>query len=51
MSGSDIIIADTVDGQPLAATQGPLRVVAPKDTRAARSVRMLIRLDVVRVKK
>ena len=50
-SGSDIIVADTVDGKPLFAYQGPLRVVAPRDTRGARSVRMLERLDVVRLRK
>ena len=46
---NDVIVADTVDGKPLFAYQGPFRLVAPKDARAARSVRMLIRLDVVRV--
>jgi len=51
MSANDIIIADTFDGQPLSDTQGPLRLVVPKDTRAARSVRMLTRIDVVRLKK
>ena len=50
LTGSDIIVADTIDGKPLFADQGPLRIVAPKDTRPARSVRMLERLHVVRVK-
>jgi DMSO/TMAO reductase YedYZ molybdopterin-dependent catalytic subunit len=50
-TGSEIIIADTIDGKPLFAYQGPLRMVAPKDTREARSVRMLQRLEVVRLKK
>ena len=50
-TGSEIIVADTIDGKPLFAYQGPLRIVAPKDTRPARSVRMLERLEVVRVKK
>lgn len=50
-TGSEIIVADTIDGKPLLANQGPLRIVAPKDTRAARSVRMLERLEVVRLKK
>lgn len=49
-TGSTIIVADSVDGKPLFAYQGPLRIVAPKDLRGARSVRMLQRLDVVRVK-
>ena len=50
-TGSRIIVADTIDGKPLFAYQGPWRIVAPGDTRAARSIRMLERLDVVRVKK
>src|SRR5262245_57129572 len=51
LTGNDIIVADTVDGKPLFEYQGPLRIVAPKDTRGARSVRMLTRLEVVRLKK
>ena len=51
ITSSQIIIADTVDGKPLFAYQGPLRIVAPKDARPARSVRMLERLEVVRLKK
>lgn len=50
-TGSRIIVADSVDGKPLFAYQGPIRIVVPSDTRAARSVRMLQRLDVVQVKK
>ena len=50
-TGSEIIVADTIDGKPLFAYQGPLRIVAPKDTREARSVRMLQQLEVVRLKK
>jgi len=50
-SDHQIIVADTVDGKPLSESQGPLRVVAPRDKRGARSVRMLERLDVVRLKK
>jgi len=46
---SDVIVADTVDGKPLFAYQGPWRLVAPKDLRGARSVRLLDRLEVVRV--
>jgi len=47
-SGSEIIVADTVDGSPLSDTQGPLRMVVPRDKRGERSVRMLQRLEVVR---
>jgi DMSO/TMAO reductase YedYZ molybdopterin-dependent catalytic subunit len=50
-SGSEVIVADTVDGKPLVASQGPLRIVSPRDTRPARAVRMLERLDVVQLKK
>ena len=50
-TSSDIIVADTVDGKPLFAYQGPFRIVSPKDARPARSIRMLQRLDVVRLKK
>ncbi len=50
-SGHEIIVADTVEGKPLSDTQGPLRIVAPRDTRGARSVRMLERLDIVRLRK
>jgi hypothetical protein len=50
-TANDIIIADTIDGKPLFAYQGPLRIVSPKDSRAARSIRMLQRLDVVRLRK
>ena len=50
-TGNDIIIADTIDGKALFAFQGPLLIVVPKDSRAARSIRMLQRLEVVRLRK
>ncbi len=50
-SDSQIVLADTVDGKPLADTQGPFRVVAPHDKRAARSIRMVQKIDVVRLRK
>ncbi len=50
-TGSEIIVADTVDGKPLFDYQGPFRIVAPHDTRGARGVRMLQKLDVVRLPK
>lgn len=50
-TANDIIVADTIDGKPLFAYQGPVRIVAPKDARGARSVRMLERLEVVRLRK
>jgi DMSO/TMAO reductase YedYZ molybdopterin-dependent catalytic subunit len=48
---SEIIVADSADGKPLFDYQGPLRIVAPKDTRGARGVRMLEKLQVVQVRK
>ena len=50
-SRSQILVADTVDGKPLFGYQGPFRIVSPRDTRGARSIRMLQRLDVVRLAK
>src|SRR5262245_9754374 len=50
-TSSDIMVADTIDGKPLFGYQGPLRLVAPRDRRGARSVRMLERIEVVRLKK
>ena len=51
MTSNDIIVADTIEGQPLFDYQGPYRIVAPHDKRGARGVRMLQKLDVVRVRK
>jgi hypothetical protein len=48
---NDIIVADTIDGKPLFDYQGPFRIVAPHDKRGARSIRMLQRIDVVRLLK
>ena len=48
-TGSQIIVADSVDGKPLFDYQGPLRSVAPGDKRGARSLRMLERIEIVRV--
>jgi hypothetical protein len=50
-TSNDIIVADTIDGKPLFAYQGPFRIVAPKDLRGARSIRMLQRIEVVRLRK
>jgi hypothetical protein len=38
---SDVIVADTMDGAPMGAKQGPFRLVAPHEKRPARWVRML----------
>ena len=45
---SDTIVADTMNGEPLAAKQGPFRLVAPHEKRPARWVRMLKSITVVR---
>jgi DMSO/TMAO reductase YedYZ molybdopterin-dependent catalytic subunit len=50
-SDGQIILADTVDGHALADSQGPFRVVAPHDKRAARSIRMVQKIEVVRLRK
>jgi hypothetical protein len=46
---SDVVVADTLDGAPLGANQGPFRLVAPHEKRPARWVRMLKSITVVRV--
>lgn len=48
---SKVLVADRMSGKPLPAGQGPLKLVAPQDKRAARSVRERERLEVVRVSK
>jgi DMSO/TMAO reductase YedYZ molybdopterin-dependent catalytic subunit len=46
---SGVIVADTLDGAPLPAKQGPFRVIAPREKRAARRVRMVKSITVVHV--
>jgi DMSO/TMAO reductase YedYZ molybdopterin-dependent catalytic subunit len=46
---SEVIVADTMDGAPLGAQQGPFRLVAPHEKRPARWVRMLKSITVVSV--
>jgi hypothetical protein len=46
-----ILLADTANGQPLDATHGPFRVVVAHDKKGARSIRMLEKLTVVRLRK
>jgi DMSO/TMAO reductase YedYZ molybdopterin-dependent catalytic subunit len=45
---SDVIVADTMDGAPLGAGEGPLKLVAPHDKRPARWVRTLRSLTIAR---
>lgn len=42
-----IIVADTDDGQPLSAEDGPFMIVAEGDARAARSPRMVVSVQVI----
>ena len=44
-----IIVAYTMNGKPLPEGQGPLRIIAPKDKRPARWIRMLDRIEVVKI--
>jgi hypothetical protein len=46
-----ILVADRRDGKPLAADQGPLRIIAGGDKIPARSIRMLEKLQVVLLRK
>jgi len=48
---SNVIVADMVDGKPLPERQGPLRLVAPEDLMGSRAVRMLRRIQIVRLAK
>jgi DMSO/TMAO reductase YedYZ molybdopterin-dependent catalytic subunit len=48
---SEVIVADTMDGAPLAAPLGPFRLVAPHEKRPARWVRMLTSITVHAVPK
>ena len=41
----DVIVADTMNGKPLDARNGPLKLVVTEDKRPARSVRNLVRLQ------
>jgi DMSO/TMAO reductase YedYZ molybdopterin-dependent catalytic subunit len=45
---SGVLVADTLDGQPIPDRLGPLRLVAPHDKRPARWVRMLRSITVVK---
>ena len=48
ITDSEVIVADTMDGTALPAKIGPFRLVAPKEKRPARWVRMLKSITVVR---
>ena len=48
LGGAQVLIADKMDGHPLDAHDGPLRLVVPADKRPARWVRMLKEIRVLR---
>jgi DMSO/TMAO reductase YedYZ molybdopterin-dependent catalytic subunit len=51
LGGARILVADKRDGKPLFDYQGPARLVVPADKAGARSVRMLEKLEVVKLRK
>jgi hypothetical protein len=51
LGGTRAIVADKRDGKLLFAYQGPARLVLPADKEGARSVRMLEKLEVVKLRK
>jgi hypothetical protein len=46
-----VLLADKANGKPLSGADGSFRLVAPKDKRGARSIRMLTRIQVVGLRK
>ena len=48
---SDVIVADTLDGAPLSAREGPLKLVAPHDKRPGRWVRTLRSITIAKAPK
>jgi DMSO/TMAO reductase YedYZ molybdopterin-dependent catalytic subunit len=49
LGNTQVIVAGSVDGQPLGAKEGPWRLVVPGDKRQARWVRMVTSVSVMRV--
>jgi hypothetical protein len=43
---NQVIVADTMDGKPLDAVQGPLKLIVPQDHHPSRWVRMLVSVKV-----
>ena len=46
---SEVLLADTIDGAPLAPDQGPLKLVVPHDKRPARWIKMVAGITIGRV--
>ncbi len=51
MGDSNVLLADTMDGAPISAAQGPLRIIVPHDTQSSRWVRQVERIEVVQLRK
>lgn len=49
IGGKSAFVCDKQDGQPLGASEGPIRLVVPSDKRPARWVRMLTALEIKEV--
>lgn len=50
-TNSQVLLADTADGKPLFGAQGRFRLVVGTDKPGARSVRMLVKLEVIQLRK
>jgi DMSO/TMAO reductase YedYZ molybdopterin-dependent catalytic subunit len=48
--GLQVLVADQQEGKALPAEDGPLRLVVPSDKRGARSLRQLVRLEILELK-
>jgi len=46
-----ILLADTADGGPLPSSQAPFRLIVPQDRKGARSIRMIQKITLVRLRK
>ncbi|MCC7341312.1 MAG: molybdopterin-dependent oxidoreductase [Bryobacterales bacterium] len=49
--GNPVLLADAANGKALSGAEGPFRLVAPRDRRGARSVRMLKKIEIVLLRK
>ena len=48
---NEVLLADSANGKPLSGAQGRFHLVAPKEKHGSRSVHLLIKLEVVQVRK
>ncbi|MFL6450609.1 MAG: molybdopterin-dependent oxidoreductase [Bryobacteraceae bacterium] len=49
LTQAKVLLADRMDGKPLPDSVGPFRLIAPEDKKLPRSVRMLEKLELVRL--